>query len=253
MKVEQLVQFLRNSVSIQDSGTSDPAYLSMSDEEIALYLNVVLSRDYPQLPSIEFVTGEQLFPVILLAKKELYYALAVKNAPLYDIGADNNNYLKRSQRFDHYLKLIAQLDKEFEEYQKNGGGQNTLTSFNVTLHNRYYTKYNYENGKPPVIYNFEPLSITHDSVEIGWLFNSEGFTRYLIFVSKNPIVDEFILGNKIDPEAKLVANITDVFNNKVRIAELEPETDYYIALVVEDRSFRKSYATIKITTKAVTP
>lgn len=65
---------------------------------------------------MEYLPEDAVYPIVLLAKKELYYTLAVKEAPLYDIGADNNNYLKRSQRFDHYMKLIAQVDSEYDDW-----------------------------------------------------------------------------------------------------------------------------------------
>lgn len=119
MTVEQMIQFLRLSVYVQDKDkvvTVDEQYLCMTDEDLLLYLNLALSRNFSDVPSLEYLPEDAVYPIILLAKKELYYTLAVKEAPLYDIGADNNNYLKRSQRFDHYMKLIAQVDSEYDDW-----------------------------------------------------------------------------------------------------------------------------------------
>ena len=114
MTVPQIIQFLRLNVNVQNPDGSegvDSAYLSMTDEDILLYLNVVLTRDFADIPSLEYLPAQNVYPLVLLAKKELYYALAVASANEYDLGADNNNYLKRSQRFEHYMKLIEQVAK----------------------------------------------------------------------------------------------------------------------------------------------
>ena len=125
MTVPQIIQFLRLNVNVQNPDGSegvDSAYLSMTDEDILLYLNVVLTRDFADIPSLEYLPAQNVYPLVLLAKKELYYALAVASANEYDLGADNNNYLKRDQRFQHYMALVKQADQEYQDYLDNGGG-----------------------------------------------------------------------------------------------------------------------------------
>ena len=243
MTVDQLVQYLRLNVSIQDpEGTvQDSAYLSMTDEDIILYMNVALSRNYPEIPSLDYLPTEYVYPVVLLSKKEIFHALAVKEAPMFDIGADNNNYLKRSQRFDHYMKLIAQVDQEYKDYLENGGaGSNTLTSFDVLLSDRYATKRNYEKGVIPAL-SLYVTAVTETSVEIEWKVKMSRFKEYCVFISESPIVDLFDVSNPIDPDAKGVATIRNVHQTSCRIEGLKPDTEYYVAVSAEEMSSLTGY------------
>ena len=237
MTVDQLVKYLRLNVSIQDSGTvQDSAYLSMTDEDIALYMSIVLTRNFPDIPSLDYLPTEYVYPVVLLSKKELFHALAVKEAPLYDIGADNNNYLKRSQRFEHYMKLIAQVDKEYEDYLENGGaGGNTLTSFDVLLSDRYATRRNYEKGAipAPILYI---VGVAETFVEIQWKVKLSRFQSYKVYISDAPIVDPFDLTSVVSKGAKEVAVIHNVHQTSCRIEGLLPDTDYYVAVVATEMS-----------------
>lgn len=254
MTVDQMVKYLRLNVSIQDSTGStvqDKAYLSMTDEDILLYLNVALTRDFPHIPSLDRLPAEDTYPLMLLAKKELYYSLAIKEAPLYDIGADNNNYLKRSQRFDHYMKLVTQADKEYQDYLENGGaGGNTLSSFDVLLPNRYNTKRNYEKGSVPAPLLYV-LEVTDTSVEVEWQVHLSRFFRYKVYVSKFPIVDLFKSTNPISAEAKVVKEIKNVHDTCCRIEGLEPNTKYYVAVSATEMSSLTGYAEQSFETLAV--
>ena len=243
MTVDQMVAYLRMNVSIQDpTGTvQDSAYLSMTDEDIILYMNVVLSRNYPDIPSLDYLPTEYIYPVILLSKKELFHALAVKEAPLFDIGADNNNYLKRSQRFDHYMKLIAQVDAEYKDYLENGGaGANTLTSFDVLLSDRYATKRNYEKGAIPAL-SLYIGDVTTTSVEILWKAKLSRFKEYKVYISESPIVDLFNVSKPISADAKEVVTIRNVHQTSCRIEGLLPNTDYYVAVSATEMSTLTGY------------
>lgn len=237
MTVEQLVKYLRQNVSIQDPDTvQDSSYISMTDEDIILYMNVVLTRNFSDIPSLDYLPTEYVYPVILLSKKEIFHALAVKEAPLYDIGADNNNYLKRSQRFEHYMKLIAQVDKEYQDYLENGGaGANTLTSFDVLLSDRYATKRNYEKGviPAPVLY---VVGIYENSVELQWIVKMSRFQSYKVYISEEPIVDTYDLTSVVSKSAKEVAVIRNVHQTSCRIEGLTPNTDYYVAVMATEMS-----------------
>lgn len=252
MTVDQMIKYLRLSVNIQDPGTEqDSVYLSMTDEDILLFLNVVMTRDFADIPSIDLLPAEDDYAVILLAKKELYYTLAVKDAPLYDIGADNNNYLKRSQRFDHYLKLIQQTDDEYQDYLDNGGaGGNTLTSFDVLLSDRYATRRNYEKGviPTPLLYVVDKTSST---VDIKWKVSLDRFFRYRVYVSTSPIVDMFVYPNHISEDVEMVAEIKDVHQTQCRLSGLEPETTYYIAVSATEMSSLTGYAQVSVVTSPI--
>ena len=244
---------MRLSLNIQDPDGigQDSAYLSMTDEDIELYLTVSLTRDFPDVPSLEYLPNESIYPLTLLARKDLFYTLAVKDAPLYDIGADNNNYLKRSQRFDHYMKLIVQADKEYQDYLENGGaGGNTVSTFNVLLTGRYNTRYNYENGvtPAPVLYIKE---VGSDSAEIEWKVSVSRFFRYKVYVSESEIVDLYAIGDHIKDSATLVEAIRDVHQNRCRLENLSPGKEYHVAIEVIDMSGLKGYAESTFTTLEV--
>ena len=257
MTTAQLIQYLRLNVNVQmPDGSQDSAYLSMSDEDILLYLNVVLTRDFSDVPSLDYLPGKDVYPLILLAKKELYYALAVKSAPDFDLGADNNNYLKRDQRFQHYFKLIGQADKEYQDYLDNGGGLsedgagNTLSSFDVLLSDRYYTKRYYEKGvvPAPVLYVDE---VTGDSVAFHWTNKTRKFAWCNVYLSKEPIVDEYKIGNsKIVDKSTLVQHFIDARQVSLRIEGLDPSTTYYLAVEVVDMSSLTGYFQVEFTTEA---
>lgn len=252
MTVEQMIQFLRTSVYVQDKDgavTQDSQYLCMTDEDLLTYLNVALTRNFSDIPSLQYLPQEAVFPVVLLAKKELYYTLAVKEAPLFDIGADNNNYLKRSQRFDHYMKLIAQVDSEYKDWLENGGTDNgVVKSYSVTLSDRYSTRYNYEHAESPTVTLYVG-TITEDTVEFWWsVKNLSRFSSYKVYVSKNPIVDLYDLKSHISSEAKLVTEIKDIRQLRCRLTGLEQKTKYYIAVQVIEMSTISGYAEVQIET-----
>lgn len=252
MTVEQMIQFLRLSVYVQDKDkvvTVDEQYLCMTDEDLLLYLNLALSRNFSDVPSLEYLPEDAVYPIVLLAKKELYYTLAVKEAPLYDIGADNNNYLKRSQRFDHYMKLIAQVDSEYGDWIENGGTDNgTVKSYSVTLSDRYGTRYNYENAAVPTVVLYIG-NITEDTVEFWWsVKNISRFYRYKVYVSKEPIVDLFNLKSHIASGATLVAEIKDIHQLRCRVTGLEQKTTYYIAVQATNMASLSGYAQYQIET-----
>ena len=115
MTKEQLIAFLRQSVSVQASDVEDTEYLKMTDEDLENFMLIVLTRDFPEYNSLDRLPNDCIFSIVTLAKIELYYALAVKEAPEVDLGADGA-YLKQSDRFNHYMSLIQQLAKDYQDY-----------------------------------------------------------------------------------------------------------------------------------------
>lgn len=254
MKVEDMITFLRKSVYIQDpqSATQDKEYLSMTDEELLNYLNVVKTSNFADVPSLALLPDADVYGLIILAKKELYYTLAVKEAPLYDMGADNNNYLKRSQRFDHYMKLIEQAGKEYSEWLETGGEEpmGTVRSYHVTLSDRYNTRYNYENATMPKA-TLYLVFVTDNSVEVSWTVkNISRFFSYKVFISNEPIVDLANVDSHISDMATCVKTIKDIRQTALRITGLNPDTQYYVALQVTNMASLKAYAEQTFTTES---
>jgi hypothetical protein len=248
--VEKIISFMRTAMNIQDpEGTSsDTAYISMTDEEIESYLTVALSRDFPNVPSLDVLPNDALYPLTLLARKDLYFTLATIDAPLFDIGADNNNYLKRSQRFSHYMELIQQLDQEYQDYLDDGGaGGNTLTSYNAVLSRRHFTEYAYNNMEPPAP-SLKVDSVGIDYADISWLPLVENFYMYRVYISDSTIVDPYVIGNHIMGGAKLVASIKDPHQSLCRVEGLLPNTTYHVAVSSIARNTLTGYSESTFTT-----
>lgn len=237
MTKAELVKYLRLNINIQNADVTDTAYLRMTDEDIELYLNVVLTRDFPQVPSLDLIPNEDIYPVVLLAKKELYYTLASMDAPLIDLTADNNNQIKRSQRFEHYMKLIAAVDEEYNQYNEDGGAgtRNTLTSYDVLISDRYATRRNYEKGLVPTL-SLRVEEVTDTTISLVWSVKLSRFQKYEVYISTEQIYDEFAITGQISPNAKLLAKILNVHQNKCRIEGLLPDTVYHIMVSVTDKS-----------------
>ena len=123
LTVKDLIGLLRSSVNIQneESEVQDPAFLTMTDDDIELFIKLGVSRAYPNITDLGDLPDGSEYPIILLAKIELYTKLAVIKADKVDMGADNYNYLKQSQRFDHYMKLVSMAREQYESWLENEG------------------------------------------------------------------------------------------------------------------------------------
>ena len=144
LTVEEIVKTLRNAVNVQyeESEVIDPAYLAMSDEDLMLFIKLAVSRAYPSVTTLSDLPEGSEYPIVLLAKIELYTKLAVLKADKVDMGADNNNYLKQDQRFQHYMKLVQSAKDQYESWLENEG-QGEVSSYDVLLDNRHYSNRNY--------------------------------------------------------------------------------------------------------------
>lgn len=259
LTVEDLVSILRSSVNVQDpdSGVIDPAYLQMTDNDIELFIKLGVSRAYPNVLNLEELPSGSEYPIILLAKIELYLKLAVLKADKVDMGADNNNYLKQSQRFKHYKELAQEAREEYESWLDNEGvnGGLGVTSYDVLLSNRHHTRRNFEKQVVPKVFlNID--SVESDTVSFSWgVSNTSHFGRFKVYVSKKPVVDIYKEGStydkKVDSEATLVVSTSDIRNVFHRVINLEAETTYYIAVISIERNQvfgyeEKSFTTLKV-------
>lgn len=248
MTTAEIIQYLRLNVHIQTEG--DSAYLSMTDEEILLYLNMALTRDFPEYSSVEEIPPENIYPLMLLAKKELFMALAVKDAVWVDMTADNNNSLKKSQRFDHYMALVKQADEEYEQYAEGlgAGERNTLTAYDVLLPNRYNTPRNYAKTMVPKVRVFVD-TVADTFIELSWSVRMSQFKCYKVYISDNQIWDSYSLTEKVSEDAQLVATILDIHQRGLRITNLNPDSVYHVLVMAVDKTTSKGCIEIIITTE----
>lgn len=258
LTVEELIKLLRSSVNVQSEETEviDPAYLTMTDDDIKLFIKLGVSRAYPDVTDLSELPNGSEYPIVLLAKIELYLKLAVVKADKVDMGADNNNYLKQSQRFDHYMKLVAEAREEYESWLDNEG-QGEVSSYDVLLSNRHYTQRNFEKQATPKV-SLKIDQVTSDSVDFHWgVTNTSHFGRFKVYISKSPIVDMYREGatydKKINEDAKLLVSTQNIRNVYHKVNNLESGTLYYIAVISIERNQVFGYSEMSFATLEVLP
>lgn len=240
LTIDELIRTLRKSVNVQqeESEVIDPAFLAMSDDDLLLFIKLSLSRVSPGSDVSDIPEGSE-YPVILLAKIELYTTLAVMKADKVDIGVDNNNYLKQDQRFRHYMSLVSSAKEQYDTWLENEG-QGEVNTYDVLLDSRHYSNRNYEKQVKPKVKLYVD-NVTADSVEFHWKVSSTShFARFAVYISENPIIDMFGDGgsykNSIQASAKQVLSTQDIRNVSKRILNLLPNTDYYVAVISVERN-----------------
>ena len=240
LTVDELVKALRNSVNVQqeESEVIDPAFLTMSDDDLLLFIKLALSRVDPSADVTDLPEGSE-YPVLLLAKIELYTKLAVMKADKVDMGVDNNNYIKQDQRFQHYMKLVSAAKEQYDTWLENEG-QGEVNTYDVLLDSRHYSNRNYEKQVKPKVKLYVD-SVTADSVEFHWkVSNTSHFARFAVYVSESPIIDVFSDGSSykssIRDSAKQVLSTQDIRNISKRVSNLMPDTDYYVAVISVERN-----------------
>lgn len=259
--VNELVALLRNAVNVQNEETAvkDPAFLTMTDEDLIMFLKLGMSKVFPSMEDLIDLPPGSDYPIILLSKKELYMKLAVTSAPLYDITADNNNQLKRDQRFKHYITLAQEAQAEYEDWVDNGGGMtdpNTgiqgVTTYDTIRSKNHYTRRNYEHGLKPVV-RIKVGELTNESVSFSWSsFNNDHFGKFLVYISEKSIVDIYKEGykaeDKVDDSAILVMSSNNFRNSYKRVTGLKPDTLYHIAVFSVERNQLFGYKEITVQT-----
>ena len=82
LTVTDLIKLLRESVNVQSSEAEvvDPAYLQMTDDDIELFIKLGVTRAYPSVTDLRQLPDGSEYPIVLLAKIELYLKLAVLKA-----------------------------------------------------------------------------------------------------------------------------------------------------------------------------
>lgn len=239
-----LVKFLRQSVIVQDPNITpnDPEFLSMTDDDLKDVLQFSLFKVNPK-STLESVSNEDIYPLILISKKELYSRLAVRSAPLVTIGF-GDTAIKYDLRFDHYSKLIKQIDEEYNMFiYQNLKGE----SVEVKLDSKYFSKRNYDLSSPPIV-NLVLDNVYSNSAEISWSVSGvDKFYNYSIYLSELPILDKYA-ENKIAITATCLDTIYDIHNTFYRVTGLQPNSKYYVLVVVQNRNGLKGYSEISFTT-----
>lgn len=254
LTVDEMVALLRSSVNVQskESEVIDPAFLVMTDDDIKLFIKLGVTRAYPDVDDLRELPDGSEFAIVLLAKIELYLKLAVTVAPKVDLGADNNNYLKQDQRFQHYMKLAEEARQQYDDWLENEGGSGTVTAYDMLLSKRHYSNRNYEKQVTPKL-RLLVDEVTTDSVDFRWkLLQYSHFGVYKVYISETPIIDIYADGmyysDKVSKEAKLVKSTSNIRDTYHSISGLKPETTYFVAVIEVERNQVFCYSEVSFTT-----
>lgn len=250
MNIEQVIEYLKTSLFVlgeEDFNINDdPEFIKLDEGHLEMVLNVAMSS-VNSTKSLRHMSQEDIYPVILLARKEIYYTLATKSAPLYDLsvaGDAGSSRISRDQRFRHYYDLIEQVNREFNTYMSTG---RLVQSGEAILDSNYYTNRNYNLAESPTIFMIVD-NVYPKEVELTWeVPYVNRFGTYKVYISKLPIIDEYE-GNIVRPEAKLVKTMYDFHQKRIRVGNLDPKTAYNIAVVIEERNGLKGYSEMRIET-----
>lgn len=253
LSVDDLIKLLRSSVNVQspEDETIDPAYLTMTDDDLELFIKLGVSRAFPDIDDLNDLPEGSDYAIILLAKIELYTKLAVLKADKVDMGADNNNYLKQDQRFAHYMKLVQAAKDQYDDWLENEG-QGTVSAYDVLLSNRHYSHRNYEKQVKPKV-SLKIAEVTSDSISFSWgVKNTSHFGRFKVYMSKSPIVDMFkdgaLYSDKICEGAKCLVSTSNIRNDHHRVENLLSGELYYIAVIEVERNQVFGYSEVSVVT-----
>lgn len=240
-----LVNYLRESLRFSDPNiVSDPVYQYTDNELWSIIWNVVPAFD----PNYSITTlPAKYYPgIMILARKEVFWRLAVSTAPYYKLEAEGAS-LEKNMRFDHYTKLIFYAIREWDNWLETIGGSGVVETYEVTTKNYHYSKANYAKSfKPTVIITLSDITAT--TVNVDWTrFDAKNgmFFAYKLYWSTSQIVDPYA-ETPIPTDAKYVSN--DMQRTQYRVTGLLPNTTYHLAVVSVDRNTTYGYAETTFTT-----
>lgn len=107
--VVEFINYIKFQLS--SGSNSDPVVATITDEEVEVLIKIhcgTLGLTFPQIP----YSYMQLMSC--LVRKELYWKLATSSAPLSALKVDGTE-LNKDQRFDHYMSLIQEVTKEYND------------------------------------------------------------------------------------------------------------------------------------------
>ena len=257
-EVQKKIDYLRASVRLQAPDTeTDPAY-KFTDEELHYILETVTPA-HNSTYDIATLPNTDVYYVMLLAKKEIFYRLASSTAPFYPLSAEGAK-LEKNVRFDHYMALIKSLQDEYDNMTEAGNsgddagaGNGTVQTYQALLWGKPYAKRYHELADNPLV-DLSISGVTQTSVNLDWskYSNTHGthFDRYAIYFATAPIYDEYGV-DPIDKTLKPNYVLNDVRRTKLRISGLLPDTEYFVLVRTDSRIGLTGFSQKSFRTEAV--
>lgn len=224
---------------------ADPSYLAVKSDIPNLITQIASEEGY----SIEELPKEMERLVLLLAKKELYFRLAVTQAPTYDAETEFGKVLK-GKRFDHYIKLVEFVIKDIEQLRQSGQLASIKVA-EVTMRSRDGSYRNYALAKPQTNIRFAVSNITNTSVDLDWTIfdmTKGNFSCYRLLIGTGLVYDPYEDEPLNINVAERDITVTDIHRTKLRIKNLLPATSYNIALIYKGINGSETVLTATATT-----
>lgn len=228
---------------------TDPAYM-FSDDDLWDIITMVMPTHNSTYTALTIPDAEVYF-VLLLAKREVYYRLATASAPFYPLTAEGAS-LRKDYRFDHYMALIKQVETTYatawENYLRSGSGIDVREAL---LRKNHFTAKNYTLGAPPTVQIVESEPAT-DSIGIAWTKATTGFFKeYVVRLDTAPVYDRF--DREFRETVLHTRTLEDIHLNSCRVTGLTPNTTYFVAVETRDENGLSGVATSTIKTLTATP
>ena len=250
-----LLDYFKKSVRADDTHLpvlNDPAY-TFSDTDIEDVLKVALLAQCPEVvDDIEHIdlsktpTDQYIF-VILKAKQEIYYRLSTSSAPFYPIEAEGAS-LRKDYRFEHYMSLVRRVEQEYSTLWTKYCDNKEIEVGEVIIAGYHYKLRNYNKAKAPKVAVLRCIP-DKEYINLEWsMFEVLGglFSSYKVYVSLNPIYDEF--EDLISEEATVKIHETDIHRTKARLKGLTANTHYHVLVESQDRNGLRGLAEFEVDT-----
>lgn len=256
MNLENLVAYLKESCFVDNPEiTLDSEFLALDDKQLEGILYVA---SFKAKINLNDLSEANLYLLMLIAKKELFYRLATKSAPLYNISSDGG-VLARRDRFSHYSQLIQLVEEEYKTYleelsldtdtSNTDSYGNDYTHGEIFIASRYHSIRNYTHAKNPVI-KLNVDNVYSDKVEISWkLKRINKFSNYILYINNTNNIIDIYNNNEIMEGSEKILSVRDIHKNKFRIENLEPGKIYHLAIVVQEQNGLKGFDEVQFVTE----
>lgn len=243
MTLNDFVKVIRQSTLTEDPATyNDTEYLSLTDDDIKRRIENVIGVLGVEMT--EDIPKELTYPLNLLVRRDIYYSLAVKEAPLYSLRGEAGS-INRQERFEHYYKLINAISTEYQSYkdsmEKYGvtlGDANFNADFakgEMLLTKHYFTDKNTFFANPPMC-ELVIDYVNHEAKTVDLTMNLVRANKFLKLSLYEGTYDKYT--DKIS--GSLILETFNVHDKHKRISVMTGVTP--LLLVIEEKNGLKGYS-----------
>lgn len=239
---QNLISYIKFSLAIGVGNVTDPSLEEITDEELLASLT---QQCYKLGVNPKDISEEHVAELTCLVRKDVYWRMATLNAPLYELQMDGLRVSKHT-RFDHYLKLIQEVDKEYLSI-KNDPSRVKIQVGEVFI-DRYYNKRKQFNS-----YQIPEVEIMVDTVlDNGYNISIDiskvkpaDYIQTQVYFSNEKILDEYE-DNKISERARLVFNTFNYHSHLLRVKYEDVNRVNYLLLVVKLKNGLKAFHELEV-------